>query len=431
MSWANDFTWVDEQTSLGPTNLNKINQAIRDLKGVIGDGGSFVAQIARDDFGVAFGDSGSFLHLRRHTTVPAPFSNVLADLYVQARGTRASGNFSYGFNAVMSDDASVVNKNISSAANNGSGLIRISCTGHGFSTNDWIAVYGVGGTTEANGAWQVTVIDANTFDLQGSSFSHAYTSGGVATNRPGLYGGLVTVIPTVTRDLLLTGTAVDADDVDGIGVLNGSANNSTATTAFIVNKNPSFTGDQWWSGFQIEANVKSGFVFLGNVSQYGIDFCGGSFAGSFTPPTFGLGAIRFPNNVKVFGRNAANSADSQMFLFNTLNETQFLSNTRFSATNTFDGGITLNNTLTALDGNNLAFGTTTGSKIGTGTNQKIGFFNATPVVQPNGTGNTHTVAAGSTTSVFTNTTFDGSTGSTAYTVGDIVRALKSLGLLAA
>ena len=45
------------------------------------------------------------------------------------------------------------------------------------------------------------------------------------------------------------------------------------------------------------------------------------------------------------------------------------------------------------------------------------------------TGNTHTVAAGSTTSVFTNTTFDGSTGSTAYTVGDIVKALKQYGLL--
>ena len=61
----------------------------------------------------------------------------------------------------------------------------------------------------------------------------------------------------------------------------------------------------------------------------------------------------------------------------------------------------------------------------------IGFFGATAVVKQNGTGNTHTVAAGSTTSVFTNTTFDGSTGSTAYTVGDIVAALKNYGLLAA
>jgi hypothetical protein len=46
------------------------------------------------------------------------------------------------------------------------------------------------------------------------------------------------------------------------------------------------------------------------------------------------------------------------------------------------------------------------------------------------TGNVHTVAAGSVTAVFTNTTFDGSIGSKAYTVGDVVAALKKAGILA-
>jgi len=41
-----------------------------------------------------------------------------------------------------------------------------------------IVVYGVAGTTEANGSWPFTVIDATHIDLVGSVFTHAYVSGG-------------------------------------------------------------------------------------------------------------------------------------------------------------------------------------------------------------------------------------------------------------
>ena len=70
------------------------------------------------------------------------------------------------------------------------------------------------------------------------------------------------------------------------------------------------------------------------------------------------------------------------------------------------------------------------STIKVGQANTLGFFNVTAVAQQAGTGNTTTVAAGSTTSVFTNTTFSGGVGSTGYTVGDIVKALKNYGLLA-
>ena len=41
-----------------------------------------------------------------------------------------------------------------------------------------------------------------------------------------------------------------------------------------------------------------------------------------------------------------------------------------------------NTTFTLGDANDIALGTTTGTKIGTATTQKLGFYNATPVVQP-------------------------------------------------
>lgn len=65
-------------------------------------------------------------------------------------------------------------------------------------------------------------------------------------------------------------------------------------------------------------------------------------------------------------------------------------------------------------------------------NTKLGVFGAAPAAQQTPAGNSHTVASGAAgTSVCTTTTFDGSIGSTAYTVGDLVAILKTLGLLKA
>lgn len=69
---------------------------------------------------------------------------------------------------------------ITGAANNGSGLIRITVASTAtLTTGDFKTISGVGGTTEANGSWTITVINGTTFDLQGSTFTNAYTSGGV------------------------------------------------------------------------------------------------------------------------------------------------------------------------------------------------------------------------------------------------------------
>jgi hypothetical protein len=71
-------------------------------------------------------------------------------------------------------------QNISGAANNGSGLVRLTVgSTSGWTTGDVKTISAVTGTTEANGTWTITVIDGTHIDLQGSAYAHAYVSGGV------------------------------------------------------------------------------------------------------------------------------------------------------------------------------------------------------------------------------------------------------------
>lgn len=76
---------------------------------------------------------------------------------------------------------------ISGAADNGSGAIRLTLSGlsagtglghTNLATENTVEVYGVTGTTEANGNWRFTIIDPTHIDLIGSTFTNAYSSGG-------------------------------------------------------------------------------------------------------------------------------------------------------------------------------------------------------------------------------------------------------------
>jgi hypothetical protein len=71
---------------------------------------------------------------------------------------------------------------VTGAVDNGSTLIRITVTAHGFSDYQVVTLAGVGGVPAADGEWAITVIDANTFDLIGSTFAGAFTVGGTAVS---------------------------------------------------------------------------------------------------------------------------------------------------------------------------------------------------------------------------------------------------------
>lgn len=124
-------------------------------------------------------DGTRFVHevLQYTTANPAkivPFEKSVTAAYVLEFGNAYIRFYKNG--GIIVEGA----KTITNAVNNGSGLIRITATGHGYATNDHVLIEGVVGTIEANGEWKITIIDANTFDLVGSAFVNAYVSGGTS-----------------------------------------------------------------------------------------------------------------------------------------------------------------------------------------------------------------------------------------------------------
>lgn len=113
----------------------------------------------------------------------------------------------------------------------------------------------------------------------------------------------------------------------------------------------------------------------------------------------------------------------------TLND-WFDQNVKVAGTPTF-AGLTLSGNQTFNDAINIVVNTSTGTKIATGTTQKLGFWNAAPVAQHSSTGETagYTANAGS-DNVFNTSTFTGNVGSTAYTISDVVKCLKNAGFMA-
>jgi hypothetical protein len=104
------------------------------------------------------------------------------------RVTQMTGEGSGGTSQLPGTDPNAVTyRTITNAANNGSGLIRLTvATTNGLITNQQVTVREVEGATSANGNWTITVVNTTQIDLQSSSFSGSYTSGGYVINNPSL-----------------------------------------------------------------------------------------------------------------------------------------------------------------------------------------------------------------------------------------------------
>lgn len=139
----------------------------------------------------------------------------------------------------------VVTGSITGATN--ASPIVITSLGHGLSTGDAVTIADVGGNTAANssGGWFITVVDADSFSLDGSTGDGAYTSGGTWTSSSPASSSLsitytsvnTTTDPKVTRRQILRNTDGQSDtyyvDVDTTDLVSTTFS-STKTDAVLA-----------------------------------------------------------------------------------------------------------------------------------------------------------------------------------------------------
>ncbi len=451
----------------------------------------FGGELFRDDFAGtgAFDDPNPFIKLRRRFLNLAGSTNSHILIHGYGVGTQTVADRACGIYVTMEDDSTVVNKTITNMTRVGT-TVTVTSASHGLTNGTKVAIYSVLNTFNVtpNGNWTVANAATNTFEITVPGLSSgAYTSGGTVTNRPMLYAGFFGVKPNLDRDLL-TGAAANGDDVNGVVVVNGGT--GLATDGFYLGTAAGIPANPDWKyGFTFAAHAKT-FAFGGNgkIGATGAFFdaaqaaytAGGtpmklpknnyllfidtdgvtspinfvkydtgtsritfgavvSLAGTAgtvgpdlviaTGGTYGIdlsastssGAqLLLRQNKGVSGRNAAGSGDVALFRINGSDQLQL------DGTTLVNGG-----DLIFADTRNMQFNPTTGTKFGTGTNQKCSFHNVTPVVQHATTGETVGFVAGGGTTVTDASTFTGNVGSTAYRLSDVVKALKNKGLMLA
>ena len=122
------------------------------------------------------------------TGIPIPGNTLRITENDDFRVTQQTGAPNGSLNELPGTDPNAVTyRVISNAADNGSGLIRLTVNAtSGMITGQQVTVADIVGTTEANGNWTITVISLTEVDLVGSTFANAYTSGGYVVNNPAL-----------------------------------------------------------------------------------------------------------------------------------------------------------------------------------------------------------------------------------------------------
>jgi hypothetical protein len=138
---------------------------------------------------------------------------------------------------------------------------------------------------------------------------------------------------------------------------------------------------------------------------------------SGSPNTASTSSIYIGNETKAFTATDTNSIVIGNGALSSGSNTTVIGNS--STTNAY-----INGNINIFDGKNIVFDSGAGTKIGTAATQKLAFYGDTPIVQPDNLITSAAAVHGSGQAVKDDSTFGG------YTIGQIVTALQTLGLLA-
>ncbi|MFO0966754.1 MAG: LamG-like jellyroll fold domain-containing protein [Gemmataceae bacterium] len=225
---------------------------------------------------------------------PMPLGFTDYDLIFQGTG--------FGFNTAGGDLYGLNISGTVSAATN-AGPIVVTSTNHGLATGDKVSITGATGNTAANGAWTVTVIDANTFSLNGSTGNGSYNANSgawaklfgpnqtplannwhhvaaVFPNNPGSLSQLQLYIDGVLQSLSQRAGTTNATRFAGAGVTSvtitngGSGYTSAPTVTFSA---PPATG--------LAISTATGLATITNGVVTSVTIINPGFGYTSTPPT--------------------------------------------------------------------------------------------------------------------------------------------------
>jgi len=226
-------------------------------------------------------------------------------------------------------------------------------------------------------------------------------------------------------------SAITSSDWTAIGRSAGQSATSQSWTA--IGRSAGFTtttGQRWvaigWGSAQLN-NTGSDWVAIGyqaGANNTSLSNCvvigfiaARNYSGGTTNATAFSNGVYIGHTTKVSAASAVNEIVIGYLAEGIASNTIVIGNTSIT-----DNYIRGNFNIT--DARNFIFQTTTGTKIGTATNQKLAFWNATPIVQPTTAVTAATLVSNLGTPLTSTDTFDG------YTLAQIAKALRNTGLLA-